>query len=661
MRCFLVSDQQSVGLSRFYTHANQLILDLIVVGLSFSLAYAMRFEGWPAGSDLHQLLLWLPVLAAARVLSHFAFGIYRLVWRFVSMSDALRIARSVGVVSAVLLAIRLFYPASAPFSAYLRIPLSIIALEGSLTLLGELGIRALRRIQYSYERKARPAANQSKRVLLYGAGRAGLMLRKEMENSPLYEVVGFLDDDLLKIGTVISDTRVLGAGADLERVALDYHVDEVIISMATASPRTLARTLARCRRARIPAKIIPSLREILSGQVQISQLRDTQVEEVLGRESIEVSNFEQLAGPAYRGRRILVTGAGGSIGSELVRQLARLHPSRVAILDKDENSVYELEQELLRRRVEFSVEPQIADVRDTSRLRAIFSSFRPHAVFHAAAHKHVPLMESHPCEAILNNVAGTRNILDISSEFHVERFVFISSDKAVNPTNVMGATKRIGEMLVQAHMRPGGPRCACVRFGNVLGSRGSVVPLFKKQIAEGGPVTITHPHIERYFMTIREAVQLILCAGTMAMRGETFVLDMGNPRNILELAREMILLSGLEPDKDIQVEITGLRPGEKLTEELTAHSERLLPTSLEKLNVIDPQPFDTSALQSDISRLVQAARDNNREAVLDLLSAMGLGYQSSAPRARAAVVGSLRVVPLVPPSSSVDTCSETTM
>ena len=277
----------------------------------------------------------------------------------------------------------------------------------------------------------------------------------------------------------------------------------------------------------------------------------------------------------------------------------------------------------------FALEPQIADVRDSGRLRALFSEFRPQTIFHAAAYKHVPLMEMHPCEAILNNVGGLRSVLDACAEFRVERFVFISSDKAVNPFNVMGATKRIGEMLVQSHLSPNPMRFACVRFGNVLGSRGSVIPLFKKQIAGGGPVTVTHPEISRYFMTIPEAVQLILCAGTLAKRGEIFVLDMGDPRNILELAREMILLSGFEPEKDIHTKITGLRPGEKLTEELVAPNETLSATSLDKLSYIEPQLFDATSLRMYVNQLLQAARNNDRHRIIELLHVMGLGYRGN--------------------------------
>jgi len=624
-----------------YSRTNQVILDSCAISLSFTAAYCIRFEGWPAGADLRQLFVWLPILLAARLLVHLVRGIYLQVWKFVSFSDALDIAKSTAMVSLPLLGLRLLYPGFAPFAAWIRIPISIIVLEGLLTLTFALGIRGLRRILYS--RQQRTAAvlglgEAPKRVLLYGAGRAGIMLRKELETNRAYEVVGFVDDDARKVGSVISDTRVVGTGDRLAQHVEKYHVDEVIISMATASRLTLARTLSKCRHANVPAKIIPSLQELLTGQIHISHLRETRIEEVLGRESVRVQEMEEVAGSTYRGKRVLVTGAGGSIGSELVRQVSELAPSAIAILDKDENSIYELEQELRLRKPLLVVEPQIADVRDPGRLRAIFRDFRPQALFHAAAHKHVPLMESHPCEAVLNNVGGTRNVLDLAAEYCAERFVFISSDKAVNPANVMGATKRIGELLVQASLGPSSVHFACVRFGNVLGSRGSVIPLFQKQIAAGGPVTVTHPDAVRYFMTIQEAVQLILCAGSLARRGGIYVLDMGNPRNILDLAREMILLSGLEPEEDIKTIITGLRPGEKLAEDLVAPSEKLLPTIFEKLSLIEASPCDELSLLYDIERLVQTARDNDSGQIFQILRTMDLGFctELASNKARAA-------------------------
>jgi len=622
---------------RFYSRTNQVLIDGATFALSIILAFVIRFEGWPDRPDLRQLFLWLPILISARLILHLTGGIYRQIWKFVSLSDVIEITKSITIVSAALVALRLFYPRHTPFSDFVRLPLGVIVLEGLLSLAGSLTIRGVRRILYLRQRRIQDASGLPvKRVLLYGAGRAGIMLHKELETNRLYDVAGFIDDDPRKVGSVISNTRVVGNGEQLARLAEIYHVDEIIISMATASRLTLARTLAKCRRANVPAKIIPSLQEILTGQLQISQLRETRVEEVLGRESVEVLEFEQVAGSTYRNKRVLVTGAGGSIGSELVRQLLRLSPSKIAILDKDENSIYELEQDLRSKKSLTAIEPLIADVRDLDRLRSLFQRFQPQLVFHAAAHKHVPLMELHPCEAILNNVGGTKNVIDTAAEFGVERFVFISSDKAVNPVNVMGATKRIGEMLVQASIKFRNTKFACVRFGNVLGSRGSVIPLFQRQIAEGGPVTVTHPDVVRYFMTIPEAVQLIVCASTLARGGEIFVLDMGNPRNILELAREMILLSGLEPERDIHTKIVGLRPGEKLHEEIVAPHEKITPTHFDKLSFIEPMFINEDAFMNDIVTLIQTAKGNNAAQVVEILSSMDLGFRSQQTRAMAA-------------------------
>jgi FlaA1/EpsC-like NDP-sugar epimerase len=336
--------------------------------------------------------------------------------------------------------------------------------------------------------------------------------------------------------------------------------------------------------------------------------------------------FDQMVRQAYAGKRILVTGGGGSIGSELVRQLLLFAPESIAILDKDENSVYELEQELIFKDPGARIDLQIADIRHPERLFALFAEFKPQVVFHAAAHKHVPLMEKHPCEAVLNNVYGTKTLLDVCRDQGVERFVFISTDKAVNPTSVMGATKRVGEMLVQAYANGGARPSSCVRFGNVMGSRGSVIPLFKKQIAAGGPITVTRPDVVRFFMTIPEAVRLVLCAGTQGQQGEVFILDMGNPRNIMDLAREMVLLSGYESEKDIEISITGLRPGEKLVEELVGPDDNVSPTPFEKLFVIVPHAFNAETVFENVTRLVNVAQHNDRKQVYEALREMSLGF-----------------------------------
>jgi len=618
-----------------YSRTNQLIVDGSIFAISFALAYLIRFEGsltWPLSK---QFMLWLPYLLAARLLVNWKLGIYRFIWRYVSLPDALAIARSLSLVTAGLLGLRLFYPGWAIFSRWARLPLSVIALEFLLSLVGSLGARSLRRMLYERGQKtARTPFRQVKRVILYGAGRAGILLLKELKNQGDVEVAGFVDDDPKKIGTVISGTRVLGDRKALGKLVLVSDVDEVVISIAKADRRALSQIVARCEEISVPAKIIPSVQELFQERVNISQIRQVRIEDLLGRDSVEVAEFDEEVRQAYAGKRILVTGAGGSIGGELVRQLLLLNPSSLAILDKDENSTYELQQELTFRFPEARIEPQIADVRHAERLHAIFQEFKPQIVFHAAAHKHVPLMEKHPCEAVLNNVFGTQTLLEVCRQHKVERFVFISTDKAVNPTSVMGASKGVGEMLVQTYANHGALPAACVRFGNVMGSRGSVIPLFQKQIAEGGPITVTHPDVVRFFMTIPEAVQLVICAGSLGRQGEIFVMDMGNPRKVLDLAKEMVALCGLEPEKDIQIEITGLRPGEKLEEELVRRDEQVAPTRFEKLSMITPELPDANEVTTRVTKLVQAARENDREAVYEALANIGIGYRPNSGETR---------------------------
>lgn len=610
-----------------YSRTNQLIIDGAIFASSLATAYLVRFEGFPSWASSKQFYFWLPYLVAARLYVNWKQGIYWFIWRYVSLSDAIAIGRSLSLVTALLVVLRLFYPDWAPFAVRVRIPLSVIVLEYLLSLAGTLGARSLRRILYERGKYIIFSPGQSpKRALLYGAGRAGLLLLKELKTQGAVEVVGFIDDDPQKIGTIISGVKVLGSGQALEKIVRQNRVDKVVISIATASRKTLGQILRQCEEIPIPAEIIPTLQEIVQGRVTISQVREVRIEDLLGRESFGAAEVHPEVRESYRGKRILVTGAGGSIGSELVRQLVPFDPDSIAILDKDENSIYELEQELTFQFPDARFEPQIAELRQRERLLALLGEFRPQIVIHAAAHKHVPLMERHPCEAVLNNVYGTKVLLDCCCLHRVDKFVFISTDKAVNPTSVMGATKRAGEILVQAYASRGAVPSACVRFGNVMGSRGSVIPLFQKQIASGGPITVTDPEVARFFLTIPEAVQLVLCAGTLGGKGEIFVLDMGNPRKILDLAYEIVHLSGLEPGKDIEIAITGLRPGEKILEELVGTGESACPTQYEKLLMITSQPSDGRMVLENLDELIRASWDDDKKAVHEILSNMGLNF-----------------------------------
>lgn len=606
----------------------QLAIDGFIFLLSFLTAYLVRYDGTLSRNHLLQYCFWAPILVSGRLLLIRNLGVHRFLWRFVCLNDIIVIARALAFITLGLLMLRWLYPAGAAFAYNLRLPLGIIVPEFLLSLAGTITIRSVCRIsQERRDRENRDLDRRRRRVLLYGAGRAGVMLVHELASDGELEVVGFLDDDPHKCNTVIAGVRVLGFGNALARVVRCSEIDEVMISVATPPPGMISHILSECKRIPIKTTIVPPAQEIISGRVKISRLREVRIEDLLGRSSAATGECAPQVRAAYQHKRVLVTGAGGSIGSELCRQLLLLKPAQLAILDKDENSIYELDHELHFCDPDVNVEPMVADIKIRERLDVLLKEFQPQVVVHAAAHKHVPLMEKHPCEAVLNNVLGMRNLLEVCRAVEAERFVFISSDKAVNPTNVMGATKRIGEKLLSLYTSGGGMKGAAVRFGNVMGSRGSVIPLFQKQIEQGGPVTVTHPEMTRFFMTIPEAVQLVLCAGSMAARSETFVLDMGNPRRVLDLAQQMIELAGLQPGQDILIEFTGLRPGEKMQEELACVGESLAQTSFKKIFEIPGTAVEEISLRRNLEKLIGIASLGDRQDLLRMLMSMGIGYQ----------------------------------
>ncbi|HZT56738.1 MAG TPA: nucleoside-diphosphate sugar epimerase/dehydratase, partial [Burkholderiaceae bacterium] len=452
---------------------------------------------------------------------------------------------------------------------------------------GVAGIRCVRRLQ----RQHRRTVEESRRgprgtpTVLIGAGVGGRLLLQELaEHGDLgYQPVAFVDDDEEKAGRVVGGVRVLGTTADLPAIAARFSAKVALITIPSAGGREINRIVDRCKAAGMQTKIVPHLYEIVSGRVRISQLRDVAIEDLLGRDPVVIENS---AAPAVvEGRVVMVTGAGGSIGSELCRQLLHLRPSRLLLVERTENSLYEIHRELTAGDSGDRVVPELADVCDAERMTELFASHRPHLVFHAAAHKHVPMMERVPCEAIKNNVFGTKTVADLADRFGVERFVFVSTDKAVRPASVMGATKRLAELYLKDLAARSRVRYASVRFGNVMGSAGSVIPLFREQIARGGPVTVTHELMERFFMTIPEACRLVLEAAGLCEGGEVMLLDMGKPVRIRELAENMIRLSGYEPNSQIPIAITGVRPGEKLHEELSLPEEMVDGTRCKKLFV----------------------------------------------------------------------------
>lgn len=477
--------------------------------------------------------------------------------------------------------------------------------------------RAMRRVVM--QMRVNQNASNSSRVLIVGAGVAGNMIMRELfENPELKKLpVAVIDDDKEKTGKYVFGVPVLGTTEDIDKIVKEENIDEIIICIANIEPKRKKEIIDICKNTNTKLKTIPGIYEIIDGKVNVTKIRDVQIEDLLGREPVKM-NLNDMDS-IINDKVVMVTGGGGSIGSELCRQIAKYNPRQLIILYIYENNAYEIQQELIRHYHEnLNLKVLIASVRDEHKMDKIFEQYKPEIVFHAAAHKHVPLMEDSPCEAIKNNVFGTQNVVNLSDKYNVKKFVLISTDKAVNPTNIMGATKRCCEMIVQTKNKTSKTEFVAVRFGNVLGSNGSVVPLFKKQIAEGGPITVTHEEVTRFFMTIPEAVSLVLQASAMAKGGEIFVLDMGEPVKIIDLARNLIKLSGFEPNVDIKIEVTGLRPGEKLYEEVLMDEEGLQKTSNNQIRIGRPIEIDEAEFKKELNILKRVA-DNDQDEKVDLI------------------------------------------
>lgn len=500
-------------------------------------------------------------------------------------------------------------------------PRGVIAMDFVFCLVGLTGVRlALRTFRESGTVSSKGRGRQRRRVGIIGAGDAGAVLAHELSLKPGYGLVpvAFFDDDKRKWNSRVHDIPVLGPPEHLPDAIGKLDIQEAIIAMPSAPAKRIGEIVRLLRQARLPCKTIPSLDQLALGQVRVSQLRNVEIQDLLGREKVELETENIRL--ALQDHVVLVTGAGGSIGSELCRQIATYHPKHLLLLDRSEPNLFQIEQELIGLEHGQRIVPLVGDILDRARMEEIFSRFRPEVVFHAAAHKHVPMMEHQPGEAIQNNSLGTAQLADLALEFGVTRFILISTDKAINPTSVMGATKRLAEMYVQAlyAAHPNQTKFMAVRFGNVLGSSGSVIPLFHRQIAEGGPVKVTHPDMTRYFMTIPEASMLVLQSAMQGTGGEIFVLDMGSPVKIVDLARQMIELSGLKPDEDIQIEFIGIRPGEKLFEEVTHKGEDFAPTTHPKICRFLSKPADLAQIRKTLQRL----RDNLHQFEPDELKLM---------------------------------------
>jgi FlaA1/EpsC-like NDP-sugar epimerase len=596
----------------------QAALDLSMAALAWYGAYLVRFDGLIPPGYRTQMAGLLPLVLGLWLVARLPFGVHHQLWRFVSLREARDIVIATSAVTATL-----FMLGHATLAT--RIPWGILALNWGMCLIGAIGLRAIRRTVAEWQ--PRPAG-KVRRVLLIGAGEAGRTIAREVGLQRQLEAVGFLDDDPRKHGSRLQGIPILGPVRALPGLAASLGIDEVLLCVPSASRAQMRAILAVCREARLTPKTLPAVHALITGTVELKALRSVEIEDLLRREPVQLDHA--LAGRYVSGRTVLVTGGGGSIGSELCRQLARLGPARLLVLGKGEHSIYLVDQELRQRFPDLELVPLVGDVRDESAMRQLFERHRPEVVFHAAAHKHVPLMERQPAEAVRNNVGGTRTVAELAHAHHVETFVLISTDKAVNPTNVMGATKRVSELIVSELASRSQTRFMAVRFGNVLDSRGSVIPLFKQQIAAGGPVTVTHPDITRFFMTIPEASQLVIQAGALGQGGEVFVLDMGEPVRIADLARDLIRLSGLEPDVDVKLRYTGLRPGEKLYEELLTAEEGVQATRHEKIHVARPEVLSREALEAGLARLMAAASSGDPRPVRDALRSLVTTYHEPA-------------------------------
>jgi len=575
--------------------------------LSFLVVQNMQFrKEW--------LELYPPILLFFLLIKLPVFGLfkqYRGWWRYVGISDLLGIfgASLVSTFIIVVLwfvignmpAVRVYLPAGLERPAE---GVCIADLFATVFMLG--GLRIIIRLYYEEFRTAE--AGRLKRFLIVGAGNAGEALLREILRMPVtqYDVVGLIDDDSVKQGTHIHGIPILGMVEQLPEICEERKIEEIAIAMPSASPKQLRRVIQVCEGTKIRFRTVPSITDIASGKLRVSQIRDVDINDLLGREAVKLDTdlIENFA----KGKIILVTGAGGSIGSEMCRQLCNFKPKLLLLIEQAENPLFYIERELRKQFVDVSVRAIICDITDNTRVDEIFREYKPQVVIHAAAHKHVPLMELNAGEAIKNNISGTQIVADAADNYSATNFVMISTDKAVNPTSIMGSSKRIAEMYIQDLSRTSETHFVTVRFGNVLGSEGSVVPIFKKQIAEGGPVTVTHPEMKRYFMTVPEASQLVLQAATMGKGGEIFVLDMGEPVKIVDLARELITLSGFRPGEDIEVTFTGPRSGEKLFEELSIEGEDMQRTRHSKISIWKNIPMDRDTLRAGINELVTIAQ-----------------------------------------------------
>jgi len=609
-----------------------MLIDAMLINLAAFGSFYLRFVGDIKVED-YQIYYHTAIAATILyIVVFYVFGLYNRLWQYASTGELLSVVYAVTVGTGATAAAVYFngvaqnapLPFRMPNSAAVLLWFSMIFLIG--------GSRFIWRVlqENTFERHT---PGSQKQVLIIGAGDAGVLAARELKNRNYRDgrPIGFIDDDRSKVKLRLLGIPVLGTRKDIARVVKGHNVNEVIIAMPSASGESVREIVQICEKSGVDLKIMPGVYDIISGDMSVNPIREVQVEDLLGRDPVCV-DLEEVAG-YVTGETVFITGAGGSIGSEICRQIAKFNPGRLVLLGHGENSIFDIEQELRAERPGIDYVTEIVDIKDREKVFLIFERYKPGVVFHAAAHKHVPLMEKNPEEALKNNVVGTQNLAEAADKVRVKTFVSISTDKAVNPTSVMGATKRTVEMLIQSMDLRSQTKFVAVRFGNVLGSRGSVIPTFKRQIASGGPVTVTHPDMVRFFMTIPEAAQLVIQAGAMARGGEIFILDMGKPVKIVDLAKDLIRLSGFEPEVDIKIQFTGIRPGEKLYEELLTDEEGTTSTKHSRIYVAKPNVIDVKLLEELTHIVRERGSYLTRDEVIELLQTIIPAFRKKALKA----------------------------
>lgn len=595
-------------------------LDLLICTLSFVGANVLRYNFSLSSEDFNNFISTLPLVIAIRLVYFILFRTYSGIIRFTGTQDAIRLFKATGLGSVTILSISLLYFYNSPESRVL-IPTSIIIIDFVSAVFLLTSFRLAAKILYVQITRS---SEEKKRVAIFGAGQAGLITKRtlDQDRSANVKVVAFFDDELSKSGKTVEGVKIFNGGNDLRIILPKYSIDELIISTNSLSLQRKQQIIEECLQHNIKVLNVPPVDKWINGELSFHQLKNVRIEDLIERDTIELD--KKVIARQLKGKKVMITGAAGSIGSEIVRQVLPFFPEKILLVDKAETPLYHLENELLevdKSAIGNSIEMFVADVTDKTRMKAIFDTYKPDIIYHAAAYKHVPLMESNPSEAVKTNVLGTKTMADLAVEYGAEKFVFVSTDKAVNPTNIMGASKRIAEIYIQSlnnseQYNYCKTRFITTRFGNVLGSNGSVIPRFRKQIEEGGPITVTHPEITRYFMTIPEACQLVLEAGAMGKGGEIFIFDMGKSIKIVDLAKKMIKLSGLTLGKDIQIVFTGLRPGEKIKEELLNDSENTIATHHPKIMIAKVRTYDFNVVQNDTLDLLNINHKQQEESIV---------------------------------------------